>query len=345
MVFQPTTLQALGAHYDQQHLIHYGQPQQELQAAQQGNVVAYLSHLALLQIEGEDSLNFLQGQLTNDIRLLDGAHTQYAGYCTPKGRMLALFLAFAHSGHYHLLAPVEQLDFLIKRLRMFVMRSKVTIQDKRDEIVVLGCAGQQMPALLAQHFAQVPQQGHQMVTHDTATLIRLPSEHPMFLLFTSTKLCDNLLADLLKQAQPVGKLAWDSLNIQAALPQVVSATQECFVPQMLNLDALNGINFKKGCYTGQEIVARTHYLGTVKRRMQIAHLASQLDIPPGAPIHTAQSQDAVGMVVNAAPSLDGGTDLLIEIRLDNIQAEALKQNPVQYQGMDLSIIATPYPLP
>jgi folate-binding protein YgfZ len=344
MLFQPTTLQALGAHYDQQYLMHYGQPQQELQAAHQGNVVAHLSHLALLKIEGEDSLNFLQGQLTNDIRLLDGIHTQYAGYCTPKGRMLALFLAFAHSGHYHLLAPMEQLDFLIKRLRMFVMRSKVTIQDKRDEIVVLGCAGHQMPALLAERFKQVPQQGHQMVTHDNATIIRLPSEHPMFLLFTSTSLCDGLLADLLTQAQPVGKAAWDALNIQAALPQVVSATQECFVPQMLNLDALNGINFKKGCYTGQEIVARTHYLGTVKRRMQIAHLAQPMNIQPGQPVHTANSQDAVGMVVNAAPSIHGGTDVLIEIRLDNIQPEALKENPVQLQGMNLTISPLPYPL-
>ncbi|MFM8390924.1 MAG: folate-binding protein, partial [Methylophilaceae bacterium] len=94
-MFQPQSLIALGAHYQGDVLMHYGQPKQELQAAMQGNVMVHLSHLGLMQIEGEDSLNFLQGQLTNDMRALDGKQTQYAGYCTPKGRMLALFLAFA----------------------------------------------------------------------------------------------------------------------------------------------------------------------------------------------------------------------------------------------------------
>lgn len=344
-MYQPASLLALGAHYQQEVCQHYGQPQAELQQALQGNIVCHLSHLALMQIQGEDSVNFLQGQLTNDIRLLDGKSTQYAAYCTPKGRMLALFLAFAHEQHWHLIAPYEQMNFLIQRLRMFVMRSKVAIQDKRDEIVVLGLAGQQMPERLSRIFSHIPEQAHSMVSLPEATLIRLPSAHPMFLLMASQQSIETLLGKLLVDCQAVGKPAWDALNIQAGLPQVVTATQECFVPQMLNLDVLNGISFKKGCYTGQEIVARTHYLGTVKRRMQIAHLACTAAIQPGQPIHTLNSPDAVGMVVNAAPNLTGGTDLLIEVRLDNVQPQAMAENPLQYQGNTLHLSPLPYALP
>jgi len=344
-VFQPQSLIALGAHYQGDVLMHYGQPKQELQAAMQGNVMVHLSHLGLMQIEGEDSLNFLQGQLTNDVRALDGSQTQYAAYCTPKGRMLALFLAFAHADHYHLLAPNEQMDALIKRLRMYVLRAKVHIHDKRDEIVAFGLAGEQVADLLSEIFgAGVPQQAHSMHSFEQVTLLRLPSQHPMFLLFTSTSLCDEVLSKLLDKLTPIGKPAWDALNIQAALPQVVQATQEAFVPQMLNLDALNGISFKKGCYTGQEIVARTHYLGTVKRRMQIAHIDAELAIAPGHVIRVAGSEDAIGMVVNAAPSIEGGTDLLVEIRLDNISAESLQDKPVAYENHLLSFRPLPYTL-
>ncbi|MBU3645141.1 MAG: folate-binding protein YgfZ [Candidatus Methylopumilus sp.] len=345
-MFQPQSLIALGAHYQGDVLMHYGQPKQELQAAMQGNVMVHLSHLGLMQIEGEDSLNFLQGQLTNDMRALDGKQTQYAGYCTPKGRMLALFLAFAHAGHFHLLAPNEQMDALIKRLRMYVLRAKVQIQDKRDEIAIFGLAGPQVAGVLSDILgAGVPQQPHTMHTFEQATVLRLPSEHPMFLLFTSINQCDELMQKLLSKLTPVGKPAWDALNIQAALPQVVQATQEAFVPQMLNLDALNGISFKKGCYTGQEIVARTHYLGTVKRRMQIAHIDAALEIPPGQVISVAGSEDAIGMVVNAAPSINGGTDLLVEIRLDNLSAESLQDKPVVYQNHRLDFKPLPYSLP
>ncbi len=345
-MFQPQNLIALGAQYQGDVLLHYGQPQQELQAAMQGNVIVHLSHLGLMQIEGDDSLDFLQGQLTNDVRLLDGQHSQYAGYCTAKGRMLALFLAFAHAGHYHLMAPNEQMDGLIKRLRMYVLRARVNIHDKRDEIIIFGLAGNQIATLLNSILGDgIPDQPHTMHTFTNATVLRLASEHPMYLLFTSASQSEALLTALLSSLTPVGKSAWDALNIQAGLPQVVQATQEAFVPQMLNLDALNGISFKKGCYTGQEIVARTHYLGTVKRRMQIAHINRALPVLPGQTITLAGSSEAIGMVVNAAPNLQGGTDLLVEIRLDQLSPESLQDKPVMFQDQLIHFKSLPYPLP
>ena len=337
---QIKSLIAQGAQYVGDDLLHYGNAVEELQFAQQGNIIAHLSHLSLLQIEGEDSLNFLQGQLTNDIRLLDGKQTQYAGYCTPKGRMLALFLAFAHAGHYHLLAPAAQTEALIKRLRMFILRSKVTIQEKPD-VICLGLAGAQVESVLKVHFGEVPQQAHSMVTLNDVTLIRLPSDHPMWLLFTAESMVEEVLNKLIPTCTPVGKAAWESLQIQAALPQVVPATQEAFVPQMLNLDVLNGISFKKGCYTGQEIVARTHYLGSVKRRMQRAYIASTTEVIAGDKITVAGSDDAVGMVVNAAPALDGGTDVLVEIRLDHVSETQV----VECHQQRLHFRPLPYQLP
>lgn len=339
-MLQIKSLIAQGAQYIENDLIHYGNPQQELQFAHQDNIVCHLSHLGLLQIEGEDSVHFLQGQLTNDIRQLDGKQTQYAAYCTPKGRMLALFLAFAHADHYHLLAPLSQTQALIKRLRMFVLRAKVSIQEK-PEIVCLGLAGKQIDTLLQSHFSAVPQLPHSMVTLADTTLIRLPSEHPMVLLFTAQSNVDKVLGQLQPTCKLAGKNAWESLQIQAGLPQVVPATQEAFVPQMLNLDVLNGISFKKGCYTGQEIVARTHYLGSVKRRMHIAHIANIENIMAGDVVTLADSNDAVGMVVNAAPALNGGMDLLIEIRVDSMQGD----QAVLCKNQKLEFKPLPYALP
>ncbi|HEX5539084.1 MAG TPA: folate-binding protein, partial [Methylophilaceae bacterium] len=124
-----------GAVFAGDQLAHYGDAQAELQAAAHGNIVADLSQLGLLQVEGADATAFLQGQLTNDIKQLDGSKSQYAGYCNAKGRLLALFLAFAHHDHIHLQLNRELLEAMMKRLKMYVLRSKVTITDMSDSII------------------------------------------------------------------------------------------------------------------------------------------------------------------------------------------------------------------
>ena len=288
-------------------------------------VICDLSHLGLLQLDGADAVSFLQGQVTNDVKLLHGQTAHYSGYCSPKGRMLALFLAFAHQGHIHLQLPKELVAPIAKRLKMYVLRSKVEIQDVSDSIIKFGLSGAKAIALLGEAFSSIPQQDFELVTHENGALIRLPGAQPRFEIFTDIANAPDIWNKLAPIAKTVDAAYWELLDIQAGIPEVYAKTQEEFVPQMLNLDLLNGINFKKGCYTGQEIVARTHYLGTVKRRTQVVHIDS--DTAPNAGDDVLNSNnEIVGKVVRVAAALNSGYDLLAEIRLESVEAGALTVN-------------------
>ncbi len=319
--------------------MHFGNPAAELQAAAQGNVIADLSHLGLLQIEGDDAVTFLQGQVTNDVKQLDGHNSHYAGYCSPKGRMLALFLAFARNSRLYLQLNGGLAESIAKRLKMYVLRSKVAISNISDNSIRIGIAGPQAATTLNALFGDAPQAAHQVVSLETATLLQLPGTTPRFEIFTDAEHALDIWTQLQQTNAPVGASCWDWLDIQAGIPDVMPATQEQFVPQMLNLDLLGGINFKKGCYTGQEIVARTHYLGKVKRRTYLAHAAAGNLPAPGNPVFGADSTEPVGQVVMAAPAPGGGYDVLAEIRQESVEAGTVTCN-----GQTLAIKPLPYPL-
>lgn len=315
---------------------HFGSSQPQSGAAD-ATIIADLSHLGLLEVSGEDAVTFLQGQVTNDVKELNGSNSHYAGYCTAKGRMLAIFLAFAHQGHIHLQLDGAIKEAIMKRLRMYVLRSKVVINDKTEDILRFGVAGPSAEAVLKRHFGQVPEAVHGLLDLDNATLLRLPGPVPRFEIFTRPEFGETIWTALSGHCTPVGRDAWEWHEIRAGIPEIVPATQEAFVPQMLNLDVLGGINFKKGCYTGQEIVARTHYLGKVKRRMHLGHIS--IPAKPGDLVYGASGSEAVGMLVRIAPAPGGGYDALFEVRL-----ESLEVGPLHAQAMDGPIIA-PLPLP
>ncbi|OGV73845.1 MAG: glycine cleavage system protein T [Methylophilales bacterium RIFCSPHIGHO2_02_FULL_57_10] len=319
---------------------HFGQPQAELAATGNGDIIADLSHLGLLQVEGEDALTFLQGQVTNDIKLLDGSNSQYAGYCTPKGRLLAIFLAFAHRDHFHLQLNGALTEQTMKRLKMYVLRSKVTIADVTDSIIRFGVAGANTTAALQQIFPGIPQHPHQLVNLETANIIRLPGATPRYEIFASPEHAAEIWMQLQQSCTPVGTSCWEWLEILAGIPDIAPATIEAFVPQMVNLDLIGGISFKKGCYTGQEIVARTHYLGKVKRRTHLAHIAPPAAPQPGDALYGTDTAEAVGKIVNVAPAPMGGHDVLAEIRLDSVAAGAIRwKSP---DGVALTFKALPY---
>ncbi len=301
-------------------------------------VLCDLSHLGLLQIDGADAFNFLQGQVTNDIKLLNGSTAHYSGYCTPKGRMLALFLAFSHHDHIHLQMPAELVAAVAKRLKMYVMRSKVEIQDVSDSIIKIGLSGAKASELLNTLFSKVPQNDYELVSLENAALLKLPSKHGRFEIFTDISQAQTIWNALSLHATVTDASHWEWLEIQAGIPDVKLATQEEFVPQMLNLDLIGGINFKKGCYTGQEIVARTHYLGSIKRRTYLAHLDHTIQPTPGDNVLNA-ANEPIGKVVRSAVSPNGGYDLLAEIR-----SEHVNNNQLLIDGKALAIQALPYPL-
>ncbi len=333
-------LSTQGAVFQDGALQSFGDTPLELSAAH-GDIITSLSHLGLLEISGDDAVTFLQGQVTNDVKKLDGTNSQFAGYCSPKGRLLALFLAFAHADHLHLQTPLSLIEPIMKRLKMYVMRSKVVITDKSAEILCFGIAGSNAESALTSIFNTAPQSPHQLITLQDATLLRLAGDTPRYQVFTHTANAERIWNALSANCTKVGKPVWDYLEIQAGIPEIVPATQEAFVPQMVNLDALDGISFKKGCYTGQEIVARTHYLGKVKRRTQLAHISTE-DIPQaGDMIQLAGHEEAIGQIVRAAQSPSGGVDALVEIRLENL--ESTDEFPV-WKNKKLEFKALPYTL-
>ncbi|HEY8084238.1 MAG TPA: folate-binding protein [Methylophilaceae bacterium] len=334
-------LAANGAVMHDGHVTHFGDAAAELQAAAHGNIIADLSHLGLLEVGGDEAVKFLQGQLTNDVSLLNGNNSQYAGYCTPKGRMLAMFLAFAHFDHVHLQLNGALTESIMKRLKMYVMRSKVTIQDVSDSIIRFGVAGDDTPAALAKIFERVPSQTHELITMQNGALIRLPGAIPRYQGYANAQNMPEIWAQLSKTCKPVGFSCWEWLEIQAGIPDITPATQEVFVPQMVNLDVLDGINFKKGCYTGQEIVARTHYLGKVKRRTHLAHIATDQTPQAGDDLF-GETADSIGKIVRAAPAPQGGFDVLAELRLESVETVAIHWKALD--GAVLELRELPYSL-
>ena len=316
----------------------FGDEPGELQAAAAGNVIADLSHLGLIQVEGAEAPTFLQGQVTSDIRQLDGSNSHYAGYCTPKGRMLALFLAFAQQDRIYLQLNGALLEPIMKRLKMYVLRSKAVITDASANIVRIGLAGEQASASLRELFAQVPEKAHEFVTLENGALLRLPGPVPRYELFCDPVQATAIWTQLAQHHRPVGKSGWEWLEIQAGIPDITPQTQEAFVPQMVNLDSLGGISFKKGCYTGQEIVARTHYLGKVKRRTQLAHVDSSDAPQAGDALNTTDGAE-IGQVVRSAPAPQGGHDILAELRLESLQDGA-----IHWRDRTLQIGSLPYNL-
>ena len=304
------------------------------------NILCDLSHLGLLEISGADADIFLQGQLSNDVLMLNGSNAHYSAYCNPKGRMLALFLAFAHYDHLHLQFNRELLEPIMKRLKMYVMRSKVEIKDVSDSIIKFGINGPEAAQILASSFAKIPAVDYELVSLDNGAILKLPSVNgdARFEIFTDAINAPLIWEALKNNCKVVEKPHWDWLEIQAGIPDITLKTQEQFVPQMLNLDVLGAINFKKGCYTGQEIVARTHYLGSVKRRTYLASIQSASAAQAGDKVLDA-TQNEVGQIVRVAPNLQGNFDALIEIRIDAKEAGNLTclNSPITFKSLPYAL--------
>ena len=327
-----------GAVFNKETIVSFGNIQNELLSAAQADILCDLSDLTTLALSGDDALTFLQGQVTNDVNLLGSDKAHYSGYCSPKGRLLALFLAYRQAEAIHLQFNGELAEPIAKRLKMYVMRSKVKLDNIGDDIVKLGISGANAKQALSAFFSTIPALALELSHNENGTLIRLSGPLPRFEIVCNTDSAKRIWSELKKTCQPVGKAAWEWLEIQAGIPDIALSTQEEFVPQMVNLDCLNGINFKKGCYTGQEIVARTHYLGKVKRRTHLLHLATPEPAQAGMDLVT-DKQEVVGKVVRAALAPNGGYDVLAEIRLDSMDAGDLFIN-----GVKLVLLNLPYAL-
>lgn len=323
--------------------VRFGDVRDEVRIAATEIVMSPLLQRTLIQVTGEDAESFLLGQFTNDLRILDETHTQLSAYCTAQGRMLAIFRVLRPADGFTLMLPAELRDPIVQRLRMYVLRSRVTLTPV-DDMVVIGLSGSGSDALVMDLFGESPATADSCVSKDGMTAIRVGTKRTRFELVIPVARAETVWDHIGQKAQAVGTAAWNWLDIQDGIPAVYAATSEAFVPQMANLDALDGINFKKGCYPGQEIVARMHYLGRLKQRMYSAHLS--VDQPPeaGAKLYAPSfGEQAAGTIVDAQIAPTGGVDALAVIQIG--AAEAGEVHLLATDGPNLNLTELPYSLP
>ncbi|HET7730560.1 MAG TPA: folate-binding protein YgfZ [Usitatibacter sp.] len=327
-----------GASLDPAGMAGFGNPLAELLAARDGTIVADLSHNALLAISGDDAAAFLHGQLTNDVQALATGGAQWNGWCSPKGRLLATFLLLRQADGFLMMLPAEIAEPVAKRLRMFVLRSKVKIEDASERLRRIGIAGRDARAALERTFGAVPAV-MAAVEREGSTCVALGIDR--FVIFADPASAPALWERLAAEATQAGTDAWEWTTIRAGIPTVVAKTQDEFVPQMANFELVGGVSFKKGCYPGQEIVARTQYRGILKRRMVRAHVSGAAPKPGDTLRSEAFGDQAAGVVANVAPSPEGGHDLLAVAQLEAIRSGDLRLA----DGPALRIEDLPYPTP
>ena len=307
-----------------------------LQAAEISGTV-HLKHLGVIRATGPEANKFLQGQLTQDLTKLNSAQACLAAFCNAKGRMQASFVVFQSSADDILLICSRDLiAATVKRLSMFVMRAKVTLCDASDEFALYGVAGNAVQSLAGRS-------GAPWTKADLAGAA-------LVFLYPGAGQQRAIWCAPTGSAVPGGSElqleTWNWLEVQSGVALVSQPIFEAFVPQMLNYESVDGVNFKKGCYPGQEIVARSKFRGTIKRRAYLVHSDASLDI--GQPVvHSQDTDQPCGMVAASAANPAGGFDAIVS--LQTAAATDALANPGAFRlsaghahGPALALLTLPY---
>jgi len=335
-------LEASGATTADGEVVHFGNPDAETAAAAEAESLADLSHLGAVRIEGEDARAFLHAQLTNDVNGLSNTGSALAGYCNPKGRLLAILRVVPRDQDILVLLPKALVEQTVRRLAMFVLRARVRLAPAPD-LVLAGASGGGIPATLRDAGFDVPSTVDSCTHGEELSTVRVPGRQPRFLLIGTPEAMQHHWASLRCAAVQVAGHRWRWQEVLAGIPTIVPETVEQFVPQVLNLDLIGAVSFRKGCYPGQEIVARMHYRSKPKQRMVLVH-AEHDTLPAAAtPVYARSFGDqAAGHVVNAESAPGGGIDALVTAQLgvlgsDTLRLESLSGTALQPRDLPYSI--------
>jgi len=296
------------------------------------NGVTALPHLGIIGVQGEDAASFLQGQLTQDFVLLGLSEARLAAYCTAKGRMQASFIGFKRShGEILLVVSRDVLAPTLKRLSMFVLRAKAKLRDATAEFDRYGLAGN-----AASELAPGLSAPWQKADAGSTSVVSLyPADGQARSLWLAPA------GEAAPQGPALGHELWQWGEVRSGIATITAPIAEAFVPQMLNYESVGGVNFKKGCYPGQEVVARSQFRGTLKKRAYLAHSPEALQA--GQEIfHESDPSQPCGLVAEAAPAPGGGWDAIVSIQVAASQAGGLTAGSPQ--GPAIRVQAPPYPL-
>ncbi|MFI5445874.1 YgfZ/GcvT domain-containing protein [Polaromonas sp. UC242_47] len=297
--------------------------------------VAELSHLGVIRVAGEEAAKFLQGQLTQDVVLLGLSEARLAAYCNAKGRMQASFIVFKRSHEEILmLCSRDILPPTLKRLSMFVLRAKAKLSDATADYALFGLAGSAIESIAAG-----TQPTWAKADFDAASLVFLyPGAGQPRALWCAP-------SGTPAPAGPALALDhWQWLAVQAGIAMITQPIFEAFVPQMLNYESVGGVSFKKGCYPGQEIVARSQFRGTLKRRAYLAHTEGQPSVGQEV-FHAGDAEQPCGLVAACAPHPVGGFDVIVSMQTSAAaDAEGGRLTLGSASGPALALLPLPYPL-
>lgn len=298
--------------------------------------------LTLIEFRGADALSFLQGQLSHDLATLPAGRTRLAAYCSAKGRVLGLLRVWVDADGCTALAAADLAEALLRRLSIFVLRAQVQPRSRPD-LRVAGVLGADAAERLRAAGVEIAAAADGVTARpDGVVAVSLPGAVPRVVLAGAPGQIDAILDAVVAPAGPAD--AWTLADIRAGLPQVVSATHEQFLPHHLNLDLVDGLSFQKGCYPGQEIVARMHYRGRPTRRMLRFALAGGAVATPGETIYRAGRTEQAGEVVCAAAT-EHGQELLAVVQLaarghplalGSADGPRLDEQPLPYAVPELS---------
>lgn len=289
------------------------------------NFICSADEIGLILVSGADAADFLQNQLSNDITLIDESSLQISSYSTPKGRMLGIFRVVQVSNGYILITPRAMVMPLLQQLYKYILRAQVTLADASDYFARIAISTDNPEAL---GHAPLPATTHAVLQSDSVISLRLEplaaQQRFLFLCLAADEAID-LWQQFAAQLKVAGYGAWHLSEIKAGIPSIYPQTAEEFVLQMANLGALNGVSFKKGCYPGQEIVARMQYLGKLKRRMYLAELETERLPQPGDDlVATGNTKvDGSGKVVDAEFDPDGRCHCLYVAQIAKADAGGL----------------------
>ena len=294
--------------------------------------VTDLPYLGIIRVIGEDAVKFLQGQLTQDVALMGLSEARLAAFCNAKGRMQASFVVFKRSDNDILMVCSRDiLAQTLKRLSMFVMRAKARLSDATADFVLAGLTGTAIDSIA----------GNAASAWTTA---QFDAKNVIFL-FPGAGVERALWCAPAGTAPPAGtSLApgiWDWLEVQSGIAMITLPIFEAFVPQMLNYESVGGVNFKKGCYPGQEIVARSQFRGTLKRRAYVVHGFETGQVGQEV-FSSADASQPCGLVAAAAPNPAGGFDFIVSMQ--TAAAAGLGLSLGAATGPALTLCALPYPL-
>jgi len=288
--------------------------------------VTALPSLGVIAADGEEAAKFLQGQLTQDFALLGLSEARLAAYCSAQGRMLASFVAFKRAHDRVLLVcSRDLLAATLKRLQMFVLRAKVKLGDASEAHAVWGLAGDAVPATL-------PDTPWAQQASGEANVVRLhPAEGVARALWVGP-------AGQAPEGPALAADRWAYLDAASGVATLSQPVVDAFVPQMLNYESLGGVNFKKGCYPGQEVVARSQFRGTLKRRAYVVQ--ADAAVQAGQEVfHPADAEQPTGTVVQAAPDPAGGWRAIVSMQTRSADGQALRAGDAR-----LTVRPLPYPL-